>query len=206
MIKPFSSESACFFNFFSTIKVNLEAKIIQSAYFVLFFLPSTKKKSPFLAVLTWFLILSKIQDGGHFWWRHSPPAAPPPIKYTSSCREYQRLSTEGKIVSKQCNISKTLVGGGGGPSTPPTCTTVGVWICMYVRGLITRTVLSENNKKILPPVKHRSTLLCFALYRVLWPFCFPISASHTVQGIRKNVNPGKRVALSAEYLFPVSFV
>ena len=40
-----------------------------------------------------------------------PPAAPPPIKYTSSGREYQRLSTEGKIVSKHCNISKTLVGG-----------------------------------------------------------------------------------------------
>ena len=36
-----------------------------------------------------------------------PPAAPPPIKYTSSCREDQRRSTEGKIVSKYCNLSKT---------------------------------------------------------------------------------------------------
>ena len=27
------------------------------------------------------------------------------IKYTSSCREDQRFSTEGKIVSKYCNIS-----------------------------------------------------------------------------------------------------
>ena len=44
----------------------------------------------------------------------SPPAVPPPIKYTSSHREDQRLSSEGKIVSKYCNMSKTL----GGPSTP----------------------------------------------------------------------------------------
>ena len=39
-----------------------------------------------------------------------PPAAPPPKKYTSSCREDQRLSTEGKIISKYCNISKTQGG------------------------------------------------------------------------------------------------
>ena len=51
-----------FFQLFSTIKVNLVAKIIQSAYLCyLFFMSSTKK--PFLAVLTWFLILAKIQDG-----------------------------------------------------------------------------------------------------------------------------------------------
>ena len=47
----------------------------------------------------------------------NPPAAPPPIKYTSSCKEDQRLSTEGKIVSKYCNISMTL--GGGGSIHPP---------------------------------------------------------------------------------------
>ena len=58
--------------FFSAIKVNLVAKIMQSAYFVLFFFSSTKK-SPSLAVLTWFLILGKIQDGDHCWWRHRPP-------------------------------------------------------------------------------------------------------------------------------------
>ena len=45
-----------------------------------------------------------------------PPAAPQPIKYTSSCTEDHRLSTEGKIVSKYCNTSITL--GGVGPSTP----------------------------------------------------------------------------------------
>ena len=37
-----------------------------------------------------------------------PPAAPSPIKNTSSCREDQRLFTEGKIISKYCNMSKTL--------------------------------------------------------------------------------------------------
>ena len=31
-----------------------------------------------------------------------------PRKYTLSCREDQRLSTERKIISKYCNISKTL--------------------------------------------------------------------------------------------------
>ena len=46
------------------------------------------KQLPFLAVLTRFLILGKIQDGGQdgdHWSRHSPPAAPSFIKYTSSC-------------------------------------------------------------------------------------------------------------------------
>ena len=42
----------------------------------------------------------------------SAALAPPPIKYTSPCREDQRLSTEGKIVSKYCNISKCLEGKG----------------------------------------------------------------------------------------------
>ena len=63
-----------------------------------------RKKLLIHTVYTWFLILDKIQDGGqdgdYVWWRHRPSAAPPPIKYTPSCREDQRLSTEGKIVSK----------------------------------------------------------------------------------------------------------
>ena len=83
----------------------------------------SSKNSPFLVVLTWFLILGKIQDGGldggldgdHCWWHHMPPAAPSPIKYTLSCREDRRLSTEGKIVSEYSNISKPL---GRVPSSP----------------------------------------------------------------------------------------
>ena len=152
---------------------------MQIAYFVLFFFSSTKK-SPFLAVLTWFLILGKSKMVTIFGDVIGPLAAPSPIKYTSSCGEYQRLSTEGKIVSKYCNVSKTLGGGGGHPPHPLVPrSTVGVWICMYVRGLITRTVLSENNKKNLPSVTNRPTLLCFALYRILWPLLFPdISLTH----------------------------
>ena len=81
-----------------------------------YFLYVKHKKLPFLAVLTWFLILGNFQDCDHFWWRHRPPVAPLPIKYTLSCWEDQRLSTEGKIVSKYCNISKTE---GRGSMNPP---------------------------------------------------------------------------------------
>ena len=58
------------------------AKMIQSAYLCVI-LHVKRKKLRFLAVLTWFLILDKIQDGDHVWWRHRPPAVPPPIKYTA---------------------------------------------------------------------------------------------------------------------------
>ena len=58
------------------------AKMIQSAYLCVI-LHVKRKKLPFLAVLTWFLIIDKIQDGDHVWWRHRPPAVPPPIKYTA---------------------------------------------------------------------------------------------------------------------------
>ena len=80
-------ERKCIFlQLFSTIKVNLVAKIMQSAYLCVIV---HVKQLPFLAVITWFLILGKIQDGGqdgdHCWWRHRPPAAPPFVKYTSSC-------------------------------------------------------------------------------------------------------------------------
>ena len=71
--------------------------------FMLFYMSS--KKDLFIAVLTWFLILGKIQDGDHCWWRHRPPAAPSLIKYTPSCWEDQRLSTEGKTILKYCKNS-----------------------------------------------------------------------------------------------------
>ena len=84
-----------FSQLFSTIKVNLEAKIMESAYLCVSF-HVKHKKIPLPAVLTWFLIiLGKIQEGDHCWWRHRPPAAPPPMKYTSSSRGDQRLSSKG---------------------------------------------------------------------------------------------------------------
>ena len=67
-----------------------------------------RKKLLIVTVFTCFLVLEKIQDGDQIWWRHRPPAVPPRIKYTSSYREGQKLSTEGKIE----------MGGGGTPSTP----------------------------------------------------------------------------------------
>ena len=112
-----SRENVCFFQLFSTIKVNLVAKTMQRAYLCVII---HVNQLPFLAVLTWFLILGKIQDGGqdghHYWWRHRPPAAPPFIRYTSSCWEDQRLFSEGKIASKYCSIPKAL---GRGPWPPP---------------------------------------------------------------------------------------
>ena len=97
------------FSPFSTIKV----KLVDESSYLCVILHVKHKKIPFIAILTWFLILGKIEDGDHCWWRHLPSAAPPPIKYTSSCWEDQRLSTKGEIVSKYCNRSKTL------SSTPP---------------------------------------------------------------------------------------
>ena len=83
MVYPFFSE---------TIKVDLVDKMKCYSTF-------QTQEIPILAVFTWFIIIV---------WRHRPPAAPPPIKYTSSFREDQRLSTEGIIFYKYLNMSKTL--------------------------------------------------------------------------------------------------
>ena len=96
--------------------------------YLLFFM-SSKKKSPFLVVLPWFLNLGEIQDGHHSWWRRRPSAAPPRIKYTLSCTEDQRLSTEVKIVSEYSNIPKPPAGFHLLPPSP--CTTL-VGLCMRV--------------------------------------------------------------------------
>ena len=108
------------------------------------------KKVLILTVFTLFLILDKIQEGGqdgdHVWWRHRPSAASPPIKYTSSCREDQRLSTEGKVVSKNRNISKIQRGGGGSINPLPPLYHDGVWLCVYVRGLI------KNERESVKPI------------------------------------------------------
>ena len=139
--------------------------MIRSAYFCVT-LHVRHRKLPFIAILTWFLILGKIQDGSQdndhiilFCWRQKPPAAPPPIKYTSSCWEDQRFSTEGKIVSKYCNISKTL---GRGSMYPPllvpwrcydfACTSEGqvvlskgsAWFCMWLHFFIKASFIIDT--------------------------------------------------------------
>ena len=101
-----------------------------------------------LAVLTWFAIRGKIQDGDHCWWRHRPPAAPQPIKYTSLFREDQRLSTEGKSFSKYCNIStKTLRGEGGHQQTnsPPPLLYHGWGLTLHVCPRVKSDSLSSWN-------------------------------------------------------------
>ena len=57
MLRPFLSENACFFD--------ILAKIMQSAYLCVSICVK-HKELPFLAVLTGFLILGKIQDGDHY--------------------------------------------------------------------------------------------------------------------------------------------
>ena len=133
------------------------------------------KKLPFFTVLTWFLILSKIQDlgqDGDHCWRHSPLAAPPPIKYTSPCYDGQRLSTESKIVSKYCNILKTLGRGSIQPPPPlPPCTTVVVvvvWICVYVWGLIRNwnvLILNEQSAWLYPSILTNSLKMDYPFQR-----------------------------------------
>ena len=96
------------FSLLSTIKAKLVDIIIMQSNYLCVILDVKHQKQLILTLFNWFLILDKIsprwrQDGDHVLWRHKPPAAPPPIKY----REDQRLFTEGKIVSKYCNISKT---------------------------------------------------------------------------------------------------
>ena len=68
-----------FFQLFSTIKVKFVNEMMQRAYLCVILHPK-HRKLPFIAILTWFLILGEIQDGDHCWWRHRPPATPPPIK------------------------------------------------------------------------------------------------------------------------------
>ena len=154
-------------------------------------MPRTKKK---LSIFTWSLILLKIQDGGqdgdHFWWRHRPPAAPPPIKYTSFFGEDQWLSTEGKIFSKHCNISKTLGRGSiNPPSPPPQCITVGVWPCAYVREFKKKNTHTTRKKHThpqteqyvrTPQLKSEQTTVVLAILRnTLFSYpCFPLTPRH----------------------------
>ena len=112
------------------------------------------KKLPFIAVSTSFLILGEIQDGGqdgghdgnHCWWRHRPPAAPPPIKII-----YLILLRTSKAFHWRQNRFEILQhmknpGEGFHQPPPPSCTTVGIWICVYVRGL-SYPFLSYNTRR-----------------------------------------------------------
>ena len=82
----------------STIKLNLVDKMKRITYLCVI-LHVEHKKLRILAAFTFYFGQTQDgdQDGNYVWWRQRPPAALPPIEYTSSCREDQMLSTEGKI-------------------------------------------------------------------------------------------------------------
>ena len=107
VVKQFLSENACFSTFFNNKSKTCGCVVLQV---------KGKKIILILSVsISWFLILNKIQDGEHVGDVTDLQQRHHPIKYTWSCREDQRLSNEGKIVSKYCNISKTR----GGVRQPP---------------------------------------------------------------------------------------
>ena len=109
------------------------------------------------------------------WWHNRPPAAPPPLKYTSSCLKDQRLSTKGKIVSKYCNISKTPERGSILPSPRP-CTTVGVWICVYVRGLIMICYSFKIIQSLIKKIKIKKIKNKKNESMLFWPPLFMLSS------------------------------
>ena len=126
------------FQLLSGIKEKRLDKIMQSNYLCVVLLVK-RIKLLIVTVFTCFLFLEKIQDGDHVWWRHRPPAVPPRIKYTSSCREGQKRSTEGKIeIRGRGSINPNLC-------PPPYCSTVRVWLCVYVRGL-SRHITANGEK------------------------------------------------------------
>ena len=94
------------------------------------------KQLPFLVVLTWFLILCNIQDGGkdgdQCWWRNRPPAAPPFIKYTSFLL---RRSKAFQWRQNRFEILQPIKNSGEGFHLPSSCTILGGWFCVCVRGL-----------------------------------------------------------------------
>ena len=143
------------FSLLSAIKAKLVDIIIMQSNYLCVILDVKHEKQLILKLFNWFLILGKISPRwrprwDHVLWRHKPPAAPPTTKYTSPCREDQRLFTEGKIVSKYCNVSKNL-GEGFHQTTPPPpkCTTVGVWLWVYVRGLINQSVQKTQTLTVM---------------------------------------------------------
>ena len=87
---------------------------MKGAY--LCFFTCQAQKLPLIAILTWFLILGKIQHSDHCWWRHRPPAAPPTIKYNSSCSEDQSFPLKAKLFRNTATRQKLF---GGVQSTPP---------------------------------------------------------------------------------------
>ena len=124
----------CVFQLLSAIKVKLVDKMMQSTYLCVILLvkPTINSRVFFFEKPRWRPV----------WWRHRPPATPPPIKHTSYCR----VSTEGKIVSKYWNISKTEGGRGKVHQLPSPLYHCGGMLYVCLRGLrITLSVVRPQN-------------------------------------------------------------
>ena len=125
-----------FFNFFLL-------KSCKVLIYVLFFhvkykqLPFPGAHQPFLAVLTWFIILVKIKNGDHCWGRHIFPAAPPPKNIPHLVTKIKGFSLKVKSFWNTATLKNSEKGFHPPPPPPPLYnTTVGVWVCVYVRRLI----------------------------------------------------------------------
>ena len=143
----------------------------------------SKKEITVLSGFTWFLIvLGKIQDGDHIWWCHSLPAAPPPIKYTSFCWEDQKLSTEGKIVSKCWNIK--IENGGGNDFT---------WTSEGWYWVTGKTKHKANKPPICPETQihvfYQKEWMFIAKSRQFWHYCYMFK---NLTNFKKNNNNIKR--------------
>ena len=109
------------------------------------------------------------------------------MKFSSFFRENQRLSNEGKIFSKYCNISETQGRDSINPPPPhppPPCTTVGLRLCVYFRGLNKQNIsaLKIFLRHIRNRVNHEIPRICLKHALVLpklinfhWCFFFFVS-------------------------------
>ena len=126
------------FQLFSGIKEKRLDKMVQSNYLFVVLLVK-RKKILIVTVLTWFLVPEKMQDGYHVWWHHRPLAVPPRIKRTPSFRELRSNAFHWRQNRNKGRIHQPH------PPPPAHCTTVRVWLCVYVRGLSRR--ITANGEK-----------------------------------------------------------
>ena len=93
-----------------------DAKCLFMCYFT-----CHAQKISFIAVLIWFHVLGKVEDGGqggdHCCWRYRAPATPPPIKYTS-LRKIKGFPLKAKVFRNTATCQKTL-GRGSINAHPP---------------------------------------------------------------------------------------
>ena len=134
---------------------------MQSAYLYVI-LHVRYKKLPFIAVFTLFRIL-----GDHCSWRHRLPAASPLSQiyliFLQRSKAFHWRQNRFEILQRIKNCAE-----GFHPPLPPhPCTTVGVWICVYVRGL------SITDKTKIANIPFSTPLLILPIISFLFVFSSP---------------------------------